>query len=156
MNFYKVYSHNETLFHKLAKEERLFECNIIFMSVVIFILSLLLSSHRSVSSFLVPNDKQERLHRASGASSVGSCEVSGPHCCDRVRADAGWVSLSELIIVHGVACVCVGADSPLCAAEAYSVHFYQWYLCRSKCLMHFKLQSSCFTGQDWGMCPILS
>lgn len=48
--------------------------------------------------------------------SISSCEYSGPDCCDRVRADASSVSLSEPVTVDGNG-VCVCAFTAHSAAD---------------------------------------
>lgn len=69
--------------------------------------------------------------------SISSCEYSGPACCDRVRADASSVSLSEPVTVDGngvCVCVCVH-HSTLCS---WQIVFYQQYLARKA-----KVYTSC-------------
>lgn len=118
-------------------------------SIYFFSISLLRSLHSSVSPIFLPNDKHNCLHQVSSASSVSSCELSGPACCDRARAHAGSVSLSEPITGDGngmLVWVCACGLAALCS---WRIFFYRRYPCRkSKCLIHFKLQRMCSTGQD--------
>ena len=113
-----------------------------------------------VSSSFMPNDKQQCLRQVSGASSTSSCEFSGPACCDRERANAGSVLVSEPmsvdgngVLVYECVCVCLSGYTTLCGE--YSI-ISDTSAGKSKCLIHFKLRRMCVTGQDRGMCPRLS